>query len=240
VLIMIFSRSAFIKRRSPLQSLRAMPRATQGLAAIEFGFSLPFFLLALFGFIEITRYVIATRQLEYAANSISEMLSRTQTMVTNADVNLAFDSLMVEFPLVLNDAARKGVSPWRNDISVSMNSIAFAPTVAGCTSNCTYEAKVAWSAGSAGARRPCGTPLASTPDVNTPTPTTLPADTFGPSALVAVDLSFSYAPLYGSQYIKPITIKRSSFLQARYVPANSYLKYDASTGTALVATCPGY
>lgn len=231
----------FIYKTSPFvgglrKSLAALPAARGGVAALEFALVLPVLLVALLGFVELDRYVTSTRQLESASNSISEMLSQS-TSKTNGDLNFAYDSLMVLFPRVLEDSARKAVA-WRNDINVSMSSIAFASTVPGCVANCTYKAQVAWSSGSA--KRPCSVPLSPVADNSTPTPTTLPQSAFGPNGLVAVDLEFTYTPLFAPKLFGSMTIKRSSFLQARDVAPLSYLKFDPSAGNSLVTTCPGY
>lgn len=219
------------------KSLIALPGARRGLAAVEFAIALPVLLAALLGFVELDRYVASTRQLEAAANSISQMLTQSAT-VTNSDLNFAYDLLMVLFPRVLEDSARKGVSSWRSDINVSMSSIAFAKQSPACTSNCVYTAQVAWSGGSA--KRPCSQPLVSVPDDSPPAPTTFPASAFGPNALVVVDLEFAYTPLFAPKLFGSMTIKRSSYLQAREVAPLSYLKYAVPGGDTLTTTCPGY
>jgi Flp pilus assembly protein TadG len=216
--------------------LAAFARAEQGLVALEFALVVPLLLTAFVGFAEIDRYATTTRQLESAASAISQMLTQS-TSVTNGDLNFAYDSLTVLFPRVLDDSARKGVQ-WRDDISVAMSSVAFAKTNPACVTNCVYTAQVAWSGGSA--KRPCATPLKSVPNTSLPSFTELPADAFGPNALVAVDLQFTYAPLFAPKLFGPVTIKRSGFLQARYAPANSYVKYAVAGGDSLVTTCPGY
>ncbi len=147
------------------------------------------------------------------------------------------NSLTVLFPRVLGDSARKGAK-WRDDISVAMTSVAFAKANPACATNCVYTAQVAWSGGSA--KRPCATPLKSVPNASRPSFTELPADAFGPNALVAVDLEFTYAPLFAAKLFGPFTIKRSGFMQARYAPPNSYVKYAVPGGNSLVTTCPGY
>jgi Flp pilus assembly protein TadG len=216
--------------------LAAFARAEQGLAALEFALVVPLLVMALVGFSEIDRYAATTRQLESSANAISQMLTQS-TSVTNGDLNFAYDSLTVLFPRVLDDSARKGAR-WRDDISVAMSSVAFAKTNPACATNCAYTAQVAWSGGSA--KRPCATPLKSAPNASRPSSTELPADAFGPNALVAVDLEFTYAPLFAAKLFGPVTIKRSGFMQARYTPTNSYVKYAVAGGDSLVTTCPGY
>lgn len=227
------TRSPFlpIARNAPV---RAFAKAQQGLAAIEFGLALPLLLLILFGFYELDRYVETTRQLERAAASVSQMLTQTASNVKRQDLDVAYESIKVLVPRVLQDSARKGHN-WRDDIAVSMSSVSFAPTAPGCTSACTYTAKIAWSGG--GSKRPCNVALSPVADSSRPTPTTLPTDVFGPNGVVAVDLTYNYAPLFAPKLFTGFTIKRSSFLQPRYLPPATYLKYAVAGGDDLVTTC---
>ncbi len=138
---------------------------------------------------------------------------------------------MVLFPRVLQDSARIGQS-WTNTVKVGMSEVAFAPTVAGCVAGCTYQAKVAWAGGSD--RRPCGTVLTPAADSDAPSATTLPTDAFGPNAIIVVDLTFAYQPLFAAKIFGPVTIKRSSYLQPRYV---DNLPYAIAGGDSFVTTC---
>jgi len=98
-----------------LKALDTFKKAQGGLALLEFAVALPFLVLALLGFFEIDRYVSMTRRLEITASSIAEQLSQ-DTLVTPVDVTFAQDSMVVLFPAVLADSARKGVA-WSDDIA---------------------------------------------------------------------------------------------------------------------------
>lgn len=202
----------------------------RGFAAVEFGLALPVLGLMLLGFIELDRYAWAARQLENAANSIAQMLSQSQK-VEPADMKYAQDSVMVLFPRALQDSARLG-QKWSDNIKVGMSTVGFAPTTPGCVSGCAYLAKVAWSGGSD--RRPCNTLLAPVPNATTPSPTTLPTDVFGPNSVIVVDLTYAYRPLFAAKIFGPLTIKRSSYLQPRYV---NNLPYAVAAGDSFVTTC---
>jgi Flp pilus assembly protein TadG len=213
----------------------AFAKARQGLAAVEFAFALPLLLLILLGFYELDRYVETTRQLENAANSVSQMLTQTtKDQLTRGDLNLAYDSLMVLVPRVLQDSARKG-HKWRDDITVSMSSVAFTNTTPGCTADCVYSARIAWSGGSS--KRPCNTSLEAVDNDLTPSPATLPADAFGPNGIIVVDLAYDYTPLMANKLFPSFAIKRSSYLQPRYLPPASQLNYAVAGGDDLVTTC---
>jgi len=205
-------------------------RETTGFAAVEFALALPVLGLMLLGFIELDRYAWATRQLENTANSIAQMLSQSMK-VQPTDMKYAQDSVMVLFPRALQDSARLGQN-WSDNVKVAMTTVGFTPTVAGCVSACTYQAKVAWSGGST--RRPCNTVLTPVPNSTTPSPTTLPTDVFGPTAVIVVDLSYGYRPLFADKIFGPVTIKRSSYLQPRYV---NDLPYAVANGDSYVTTC---
>jgi Flp pilus assembly protein TadG len=204
-------------------------RETRGFAAVEFGLALPVLGLMLLGFIELDRYAWATRQLEMTANAIAQMISQS-SKVQPADMKYAQDSVMVLFPRVLQDSARLGQN-WSDNVKVAMSAVNFTPTVAGCVSACTYEAKVAWSGGSS--RRPCAT-LSPAPNNTTPSPTTLPTDAFGPNAVIVVDLTYAYRPLFAPKIFGPLTVTRSSYLQPRYV---NTLPYAVPAGDSFVTTC---
>lgn len=202
---------------------------TRGFAATEFALAVPVLALMLVGFVELDRYAWATRQLENTANAIAQMLSQS-TKVQPADMKYAQDSVMVLFPRALQDSARLGTD-WAADVKLSMATVGFTPTTPGCVSNCTYNGKVAWSGGSE--RRPCNVALTPAPNSSSQTPTTLPADVFGPNTVIVVDIAYSYKPLFASKIFGPLTIKRSSYLQPRYVNALPY----ATASDSFVTTC---
>ncbi|PPD42047.1 MAG: hypothetical protein CTY15_12750 [Methylocystis sp.] len=217
--------------RAALTTTKTFLRETRGFAAVEFGLALPVLGLMLLGFIELDRYAWATRQLEVTANSIAQMLSQSQK-VAPAEMKYAQDSVMVLFPRVLQDSARLGKN-WSDTVTVGMTEVGFTPTVPGCVTGCTYQAKVAWSGGSA--RRPCGAALMPAANNSTPSPTTLPTDVFGPNGIIVVDLTYAYQPLFAAKIFGPFTVKRSSYLQPRYV---DNLPYAVAGGDSFVTTCP--
>jgi len=221
-----------------LKALDAFKKAQGGLALLEFAVALPFLVLALLGFFELDRYVSMTRRLEITASSIAEQLSQ-DTLVSPVDVTFAQDSTVVLFPAVLADSARKGVA-WSTDILVSMSSVVFSQTNPNCATNCNYNAQVAWSSGSNSISRPCNVLLQSVPDTQSSSPTTLPADAFGPAPLIVVDVAFNYAPLFGASVVPAITIRRSAYMQPRYTTGNAYLQYSVAGGDNLVTTCQGF
>ncbi len=193
---------------------------------LEFTLIAPFLIALLFGSYELTRFINTTRQISNLSNSIAQLFAQnTSGTITDTDLHFAIDSTMVTFPNVLGDAHQQGIYWWQ-DIHVTMSSVAFSPTVAGCTSNCTYNAKVMWTTGS----RPCSTNLTPVSDTATPSPSTLPTDAFGPGSIIVVDVVYSYRPIVANNLLGTKTITRSTFIQPRYV---SSVKYSSgSMGTA--------
>lgn len=203
---------------------------SQGFVAVEFALALPVLGLMLLGFIELDRYAWATRELETSSNAIAQMLSQLER-VEPSDVKYAQDAVMVLFPRALEDSARLGTS-WDRIVKIGMSEIDFTPTVPGCVSRCTYQAKVGWSGGTD--RRPCNVVMTSVPNSQTPTRTTLPSDVYSPNSVIVVDLTFAYQPLFAANIFGPLTIRRTSYLQPRYV---NNLPYFAAGGDSFVTTC---
>ncbi len=226
--------------RSIFLAPKRFAAAEQGVAGLEFSIAAPLLILMMLGFVELDRYAWATRELENTANSIAQMMTQAPLPAVGAagsilpgDIAIATNSVKVLFPRVLQDSARLGHS-WDSDIAVGISSVAFTERNPGCVgAACIYDATVAWSGGNA--RRPCKVPMAPVADTDPPSPTTLPADSFGASSVVVVDLTYVYKPLFLQKIFAGWTLKRSAYLQPRYVDV---LKYAVAGGDSLVTTCP--
>jgi Flp pilus assembly protein TadG len=204
-------------------------RSRRGVAALEFALIAPLLIALFLGGFELTRYMNAIRRITYLANSVAEMIAQNTTGSVNmVDIQFAQDSTMLIFPQVLSDSKGKGI-PWGNDMTVDISAVDFTPTVSGCTSNCTYTAKVHWS--TAG-YRPCSAPLSAVSDTAAPTATTLPSDVFGPGSLIVVDVVYTYTPVVATNIFGAMTIRHSAYLQPRYVAS---VNYDGSVGWAAQA-----
>jgi Flp pilus assembly protein TadG len=243
-------------RNYPLTLFARFRRDRSAAAAIEMAFIAPvMIILALLG-VDTANYVIATEQVEQAANTIAQMISTTGPWatgansgnITNIDLAFYFNSTPLVFPGLLDDAARQKVT-WPNDINVSMSSIWFTATPSNCTTNCTYTGRTMWaSATSSQAARHCGVqnPVA---DASVPTLSTIPTDVVptgpAPSALsaytlIVVDISFTYHPLFASYFGVQLPIQRSVYIAPRYVPLINYLPAAGNPLAGMTATwCPG-
>lgn len=192
----------------------------------------PFLILLFLGGFELTRYVNSMRKLTYTSNAIAQMLAQnTSGSVGDDELHFYFDASLITFPEMLSDSLAKGMA-WWSDIHIAMSSVAFKPTVTGCTSGCTYKANTAWSYGDYA--RACGVPLVSTANTSPPSPTTLPSDVFGPGSLIVVDVVYNYTPIVAPQIFGTMTIRRSAYIQPRYVSLVTY-----SSG-GMATKCAGY
>lgn len=227
--------------------LHRFGRDRTGIAAVEFTLIFPILLGVSAAIFEYSSFVRQSRQLTDTANSIAEILAAdSDTTVNWTDLHYAVDSTMLTFPKVLSDSSRKGIA-WANDITISLAGVSFSPTVSGCTSGCTYKAAVNWTGGAK--QRACGSTQSSTTDTALPSATTLPASLFTPVAspqggngpplfVVVADVTYTWSPAVFTGLLNGVTMKRSSFINPRYV---SSLKYTVSSGDdGFGQACSGY
>ncbi|WP_158811262.1 TadE/TadG family type IV pilus assembly protein [Beijerinckia sp. L45] len=213
----------------PIQTLRSklgkFASETSAIAAVEFAIVMPMLIILIVGGAETARFITTSRKITNLSSSMAALLAERTTAVALNDLMFTFNSTLVTFPQILKDAAANGV-PWQYDIGVTLSSIRFTPTVAGCASGCTYKASVIWSAGSTG-QRSCIVPPSSTPDATSPSLSTLPQDVFTSGTIVVADVSFTYRPVFGSRFVPTAVLKRSVYLQPRYI---GEIDFDASGG----------
>ncbi len=214
-------------------------RDRRAVAAMEFALVMPLLILVMAGAFELSRATGTARRLTSAANAAATMLAtNTSGSVTYTDLHYAADSMMVNFPAVLRDSATKGIA-WGSDITIALAGISFPPTVTGCTSSCTYKAKVVWTGGAAS--RACGSSITSVAASNAPSATTLPSDLYtavanssggnnAPPFAVVVDVAYSWAPLVFARYFGALTIQRSAYISPRYVTQIAYSQITGDDG----------
>jgi hypothetical protein len=208
--------------------LARFARAETAIVAVEFAIIMPTLIMFTLGAGEVSRYVNVTRELTnlaYAeADLVAERPSGSATM-SILDIVFVEEATPINFPAILPDAARKGYSGnqgWSNDIQFTISSVIFSPTVTGCTSSCTYKGAVAWSLSSNASPRSCSTAPTSVADGMEPSLTTLPADVFTSGSLIVVDLAYTFTPVFGSAFFPTVTLRRSAYLQPRYLSSVSY------------------
>lgn len=227
--------------------LTRFQRDSGGIAAVEFTLIFPILLGVSAGIFEYSSFVRQSRQLTDTANSIAEIVAAdSDSTITSTDLHYAVDSTMLTFPKVLGDSTRKGIA-WGNDITISLSGISFTPTVATCTSSCTYVANINWTGGAK--QRVCNSHPSATTDTSAPSPTTLPTSLFTPVAkpsggngpplfVVVADITYTWSPAVFTGLLNSVTMKRSSYINPRYV---STLKYSAGSGDdGFGQACSGY
>eukprot|EP01037_Dinobryon_pediforme_P012730 gene12730-12826_t len=199
--------------------------ATSGVAAIEFAYIAPFLLACIWGCFETSKYITATRRISYLASSIAgEISENVSGTVSDNDLNFLYQSSLMIFPNEINDANRTGLQ-WYQSMQIAMTGIQFAASPTGCTTSCTYTPTVVWVGGNI--QRSCTAPITQVSDASTPSLTTLPLDVYGPNFLVVVDIVYNYTPYLSTVFFKQKTLKKSFYINPRYV---SMIKYTAPSG----------
>ncbi len=185
---------------------------------------MPVLVVFMFGGAEIARFVNQSRKVTNLANSVASLVAERTADIGFYDIIFVLNSAMVTFPEVLADSARKGI-PWSADITINLSSIAFTPTVSGCTSNCTYTAKVQWSVYPGGqGLRSCSGTISAVADTAAPSFTTLPQDVYNAGTIIVADIVYNYTPLFFNGILQAvgggtsIPIRRSVYLAPRYLP----------------------
>lgn len=210
----------------------------RGLGAVEFALVFPVLAFLLLVGFDFGRYVIACQRLESASYNIAQMLSQTQPninavdsgngIVFDTDIQYYHNSAMFTFPDVLMASFQQQIA-WDSLMSINITSIKFVPSTTGCTSNCTYTPIVMWSTGN----RPCKTVFTPVPDSNSPGPTILPVDLYGPASQIIVDITYIFQPTFGSAYMSSIPIYRTVYMTPRNV------NMVETSNSTLAPLCPG-
>jgi Flp pilus assembly protein TadG len=215
--MLTMTRARIVARRSALAAPIALARCERAVAAVEFAIIMPILVLFMLAGGEIARFVNTSRQITEYANSLASLVAEQSNGVTQSSLDFFAYSGIVTFPQMLADAARtgNGTSPFTSLMSITVSNVRFTPTPTSCTSNCTYKASVVWTYGNL-AQRPCGG-LQAVSDAAPPALDALPKDIFTSGTLIVVDLVYSYNPVFGGGFIPPLTIRRSVYLQPRYV-----------------------
>jgi Flp pilus assembly pilin Flp len=196
--------------------VRRFARAETGVAALEFALVLPLLVLLFMGSIEIARFYLISKRVSNVAASISQMLSTSPKTQSVLSLNYLANSIYT-VPTLEPDTMAKGGRIWGAH-NVSIASIEFVPVNPSCqTSTCDFDARVKYTYSIDPEKiRKCGkaTKVADGVALNH---TTLPASLYGPGSVIAVDISYSYTPLFGTRFFGDLTLFRSAFMAPRYL-----------------------
>ena len=187
------------------------------LAAVEFAMIMPVLIVLMLGGTEIARFLTISRSVTNLANSLATLVSERTTTFNYNDAVFDFYSALTTSPFLLKDAARRG-TVWTYDVAITLSSVIFTPTVSSCTQSCTYTAKVAWSVNSPIAgQRSCSTAPTSATDTAAPSLTALPQDAYTSGSVIVADVIYTYTPIFGSQFLGTMVIRKSFYIQPRYL-----------------------
>lgn len=211
-----------------------------GSSAIEFALLLPLLVLMLFGTVELHRYMLHKRHIEAAAKAVAIMIAQRPDPIGAADPpSMDFDLVRHMFPELGYEGATN--AQWWRYMAFQVTHVVFKPTVAGCSSSCTYTANVAWAwpritsdLPRGALERSCGVLTAAAPGA-TPSGSTLPGSLFGPGSMTIVDLQYRFTPLVGTAIVPAQTIVGQGFATSRFVTP-----YIANASVNDTLRCPGF
>jgi Flp pilus assembly protein TadG len=208
-----------------------------GIAGLEFALLSPVLLTLFLGTIDLSGALLAARRMEIAAGSVAEIgttgAAQTQALNVLTDVQ-AWQATTAAFALFpgWTEKAANGT------FAITLSGVAFTATPSGCTQNCKYTAAIVWSvANELGAKqlRACG-PLASAPDADATSYTTLPASNFGPTSLLVADISYTFQPIFFGFLIGNIPMMQSAYVSPRI---DNGIQLLAAGGKGVNESCPG-
>lgn len=197
-------------------------------ALIEFSLFLPVILLILCSTFEICRYLEFKRHMSAFANAVAQQYSSINTPVVWYDLWNSGDLVLWTTPeytaMRYNQGFNNSTDTGRG---IQITSVSFQPSVAGCTTGCTYTTgKVMWYfSWGIGNQRQCG--MTQTP-VTVPTSTpdnTIPSSYFNKGGLIIADVKLTYTPLF-SKVIPTSTLYATAyalpmFYNDTYLPSSN-------------------
>lgn len=140
----LFAGQRRILARLGVAEAKRFARDTAGVAAIEFAFVIPIFIILFFGAVEYSKYTMESRRAEMAVDFAAEYLSRDgDGMLEVAERHIVEDIWMIMNPTSYLATELRG-GQWANGYSRALASVRFEKT-SGCSKDCAYVPKVVWS-----------------------------------------------------------------------------------------------
>jgi Flp pilus assembly protein TadG len=211
-------------------------KARAGVAGLEFALISPVLLTLFLGTIDISNALLTARRMGIAANSIA-------TIATTSSVQTQALNILTDVQAWQATTAAFAFFPgWtaviaRQTFAITLSGVVFTATPAGCTQNCAYQAKIAWSvANNLGVAklRACG-PLAAAPNNNGPSYLTLPVGNFGQTSLLVADISYTFQPMFFGFITGNIPMMQSAYVSPRI---NNQTTLSSAGGAGISVTCP--
>ena len=206
-------------------------RDRRGFVSLEFALVMPVMIPMLLCTYDCTQVLILRSQLAFSAQQVVQMASNIAA--TSSSNTVTVNQMATSDVITSISTAFYTFTNWRSpgpEFSVALSEIQFTPKVAGCTSNCTYNAKVGWSAAVSQTatspmtwpsatqfptnanQRPCG--AVTGVDTSTAvTKATLPTVLFGSTPILVADITYKYVPLFLPSF--SMTMSRSAFAPPR-------------------------
>jgi Flp pilus assembly protein TadG len=187
-----------------------------GVAGLEFALLSPVLLTLFLGTIDLSGALVTARRMASAAGAVAQIgtVGGAQTKALNVLTDMqawqATTAAFALFPGWTTKAAYRS-------FAITLSAVNFVAAPVGCTLNCTYTAKVAWSVANplgAPQLRACGT-LTKVPNSTVTSYSTLPAGDFGVTSLLVADISYTFTPSFFGFLIGDIPMMQSAYISPR-------------------------
>ncbi len=219
-----------------------------GIAALEFAIVAPIMITACIGLYDLTEAFLTMQRLNMAALAIAQIATyqAATTSDTNANINTnilnqaetqrAASAIYAYLPDTVTAAT--------TSFAVVVTSISMTLQNQACTASCAYIANVAWSGqfqGTAGALRKCGAnALAWVADRDGASSATLPTDLQQPQPLLAVDVYYTFRPLFFRYFTGDLLMMRSAYFSPRTGLPSDWVQYYPAGSSDQTSGCGGY
>lgn len=209
----------------------------RGVAALELALVAPALVVILLGLYDTTNAVIVWWQLSAASAATARIA--TTFAATPENTNVLSTTQAATASTAIYGVIPALASAPASRFGVTISSVVMAPTVAGCTSDCTYVANVAWSLALQGgaAPRPCGQ-LSAVADTAPASLTALPIDAFTASPVLVVDVTYDFVPLFTRFFPHALSFMSTAYLATRTGDDSAWVQLTGPN--AAQAQCPGY
>jgi Flp pilus assembly protein TadG len=185
-------------------------------AGLEFALVSPVLFTLLLGTIDLSDGLVTARRMAVAAGAVAQTgtvgaaQNKALNVLTDMQAWQATTAAFALFPGWTTKAAA-------HNFAITLSAVNFTAAPLGCTQNCTYTAKVAWSVSNplgAPQLRACGT-LTKVPNTTPTSYATLPTGDFGPTSLLVADISATFTPNFFGFLIGDIPMMQSVYISPR-------------------------
>lgn len=169
---------------------RALGADTGGSVVVEFALVVPVMLMLILATFEISKFIQTNNQVVQTASMTGQMVSQLEGRASVAEIQRIWSAAPLIAPEAQRMAARRGAASWNEVFDVTITSVVFRKTEAHCTTDCDYEANVAWSVGRS--PRACGTVAPAGEEESDDT--AVPEDLMREGSALLIQTSLPYEP----------------------------------------------